>query len=180
MTVKESQSALPATTAIKLPGQEKSEVDVVITRLSSSKNYITYQAHAADDRQKASPLGYISLEVKKNCLWVHTMGNLTNDSITGLGKALIQSAKQECAYQKKADIRFMAIGDSHCFYHACGFVPFPTKKVDAKAAAVLAEVISETAHEGKKSKKKMSTSHLGSVKMGLKIPLLPNIKPSSG
>lgn len=180
MTIKEAQSALSTTTTVKLASKEKGEVDVVITRVASSKKFITYQAHAADDRQKASPLGYISLEVKKNCLWVHTMGNLTNDTITGLGKALIQSAKQECTYQKKADIRFMAIGDSHCFYHACGFVPFPTKKVDAKAAKVLNEIISETAQEAKRSKKKASTSHLGSVKMGLGTPLFSKIEPSAG
>lgn len=173
MSVKESQLAIAASQSLKLPGKEKSEVDLVITRLSSSKKFINYQVHTAVDREKSSPLGYISLEVKKNCLWVYTMANLSGD-VTGIGKALIQSAKQECLYQKKKEIRFIAIGDSHCFYHACGFAPIPTKRMDSKATEVVAQVIAEASLEAKKSKKKASTSHLGSVKMGLKI------EPSSG
>ena len=150
---------------VKLFDSEKNQIDVVVTCIYRDKKYINYHVFRATDTEKTSPIGFMNMEVKKNCLWIHTMGS---DTVRGVGKALIEKAKEECRSHKKPEIRLKAIGTSHCFYHSCKFVPVATTKVDAVATKAIGERIASATAAAKKEGKRAET-RFDPLKMGLVV-----------
>lgn len=129
---------------------------------------VTFTAYAKDDISQSSSLGTISLEIEADRVWIHTMKN-TSDSLQGVGKALIQAAKQEAALQHKDRIELLAIGNSHAFYSSCGFLTSVTDKRNLEEAKAIDALLKSACAMSKTSGEKADTAYLGMLEMGLKL-----------
>lgn len=160
-----AESTVSATRAVQFLDSDKQAVEGVIVRKADGRN-VVYEAYGADDEERTDPWGQLSATAKKGCLWINTMHNLSVD-VTGIGKALFESAKQECISRKKPAIKFLAIDNSHVFYHNSGCTVIKTKNVNKKEVQ---KIIQDAAATAKKEKTRADTSYLGALKMGMSLP----------
>lgn len=144
-----------------------SKIDVkgVIVRKADEED-ISFTAYREDDLEHSS--GTISVELMKDCLWIHTMKN-SSENLLGIGKSLIQVVKQEAALQNKGEIGLIAIGNSHAFYSSCGFITAATNGKSPTEATEMDTLLKSACATAKKTGVKADTSYLGTLEMVLKL-----------